>query len=295
MTFESFLKRILPNRLLLWGIHMQELIATKSLYAAIREQKLLPIYHQITEIVPDITHQYGSFDVNSAYLETKVRALHSFQIALADEALQYICSSPSDNLIIVDIGDSAGTHLQYIKGLHQDRNLHCLSINIDSEAVRRIKEKGMEAICANAEDLTYLSIEADMFLSFEMLEHLMNPCVFLQGLSEKSSCKAFVITVPYVAHSRVGLYHIRLNQRHSVNPENTHIFELSPEDWRLIFKHSGWAIQADRIYLQFPRKSPFSLLLKRYWKRFDFEGFYGAILKPDKSWSHLYSGWQDEK
>jgi acetyltransferase-like isoleucine patch superfamily enzyme len=38
MTFESFLKRILPNRLLHWGIHMQELIATKSLYAAIREQ-----------------------------------------------------------------------------------------------------------------------------------------------------------------------------------------------------------------------------------------------------------------
>jgi len=291
MFLQSFLKQILPKRLLGWIRGAHDAIRIKSIRAAVREQKLLPMYYQLSEIVPDITHQYGSFDVNSAYLETKVRAQHSFQISLADEALHYICSSPGDKLTIVDIGDSAGTHFQYIKGLHQDRNLHCVSINIDSEAVRRIKEKGMEAICANAEDLTSLSIEADMFLSFEMLEHLMNPCVFLQRLSEKTSCKAFVVTVPYVAHSRVGLYHIRLNQRRSVSPENTHIFELSPEDWRLIFKHLGWAIQAERIYLQYPRKSPFSLLLKRYWKRFDFEGFYGAILKPDKSWSSFYDGW----
>lgn len=149
----------------------------------------------------------------------------------------------------------------------------------------------MEAICARAEDLTTLSIEADMFLSFEMLEHLMNPCGFLQGLSEKTNCKAFVVTVPYLAHSRVGLHHVRHDQKRGVNPENTHIFELSPEDWRLIFRHSGWAIQADRIYLQYPKRSISRPLWKRFWRHYDFEGFYGAILKPDKSWSSLYNGW----
>ncbi len=263
----------------------------RSIRAALREQKLSPIYHQLAEIVPDITHQYSSFDIDTEYLRTKVRAEHSFQIALASEALQLIHNSPEATPTIVDIGDSAGTHLQYIKGLHQDRNLHCLSIDISSEAVKRIKGKGLEAICIRAEDLMSLSIEADMFLSFEMLEHLMNPCGFLRGLSEKTNCKAFVVTVPYLARSRVGLHHIRHNLKGSVNPENTHIFELSPLDWRLIFKHSGWAIQADKIYLQYPKRSPFCFLLKRYWRRLDFEGFYGAILKPDKSWSRLYDGW----
>ena len=148
----------------------------------------------------------------------------------------------------------------------------------------------MEAICGHAEDLASLSIEADVFLSFEMLEHLMNPCEFLQGLSQKN-CKVFVVTVPYLARSRVGLHHIRYDQKHSVNPENTHIFELSPEDWRLIFRHSGWAIQAERIYLQYAKRSIFRPLWKSYWRDYDFEGFYGAILKPDKSWSSLYDGW----
>jgi hypothetical protein len=121
------------------------LIATKSLYGAIREQGLLSIYHKLTEIVPDITHQYTSFDINSEYLKTNVRAQHSFQIFLVNEALQLIRSSPGERITIVDIGDSAGTHLQYIKGLHQDRNIRSLSVNVDSEAVSRIKEKGLEA------------------------------------------------------------------------------------------------------------------------------------------------------
>lgn len=295
MLLKSFLKRIMPNRLLLriciWIENIEEFIRTKSIRAAIREQRLLSIYYRLTEIVPDITHQYTYFDVDSEYLITKVRAEHSFQIALANEALQFVPSSAEETLTIVDIGDSAGTHLQYIKGLHQDRKLRCLSVNMDGEAVKRIKERGLEVICARAEDLTSLDIDADIFLSFEMLEHLMSPCGFLQELSENTNCKAFVVTVPYLARSRVGLHHIRHDQKRSVNPENTHIFELSPQDWRLIFRHSGWGIQADRIYLQYSRRSIFRPLWKSYWRNRDFEGFYGAILKPDKSWSSLYSGW----
>ena len=291
MLLKSFLRHILPNRVLLWVRSVDEPMRIKSISAAVREQKLFPIYDQLALIVPDITHQYSSSDIDTEYWVTKVRALHSFQVALVNEALQFIHSSPEDTLTIVDIGDSAGTHLQYIKAIHKDRNIRCLSINIDTEAVRRIKEKELEAICARAEDLASLSVEADIFLSFEMLEHLMNPCEFLWSLSE-TNCKAFVVTVPYLASSRVGLHHIRHDQKRNVNPEEAHIFELSPEDWRLIFKHSGWTIQADKIYLQYPKRSPFRFLWRRYWRGYDFEGFYGAILKPDKSWGDLYNGWR---
>lgn len=290
MTFKSFVKHILPNRLISWIGRVENALRTKSIRAAVREQKLLTTYHQLTEIVPDITHQYTSVDLDTEYLKTKVRAEHSFQIALVSEALQLINKPLKDTTTIVDIGDSAGTHLQYIKGLHQDRNIRCLSIDIGEEAVKRIKEKGLEAICARAEDLPSLSIEADIFLSFEMLEHLMNPSGFLHSLSQ-TNCKAFVVTVPYLACSRVGLHHIRHNQKRNVSPEEAHIFELSPEDWRLIFRHSGWAIQAEKVYLQYPKRSLFRFLWRSYWRHYDFEGFYGAILKPDKSWSDLYDGW----
>lgn len=270
--------------------NMQERISTNSIRAAVREQKLLPIYRQLTRLVPDITHQYTTFELDSEYLKTKVRAQHSFQIALVSEALQLINKPRRDTITIVDIGDSSGTHLQYIKGLHQDHNIHALSIDIDSESVKRIKEKGLQAICARAEDLPSLSIEADIFLSFQMLEHLINPTGFLRSLSE-TNCQTFVVTVPYLARSRVALYHIRKNRKQKLSSDEVHIFELSPEDWRLLFQHSGWAILADRIYLQYPRRSPFRFLLRSYWKWHDFEGFYGAILKPDKSWSSLWQWW----
>jgi len=291
MADRSFLKNIMPKRLLLCIKYLlEEVIPIKSICAAIREQKLLPVYHQLAEIVPDITHQYTSFDADSEYLKTSIRALHSFQITLVNEALYFVDSPLKETITIIDIGDSAGTHLQYIKGLHRNRNIRAVSINMDTEAVRRIKEKGLEAICARADDIASLSIEADMFLSFETLEHLMNPCGFLQSLSQ-INCKVFVVTVPYLPRSRVGLYHVRANQKRHVNSENTHIFELSPEDWQLIFKHSGWAIETDKIYLLYPRRSPFRFWLRRFWQRRSFEGYYGAILKPDKSWSSLYDGW----
>lgn len=290
MGFRSLFKGMVPARLSDLIVRIDSELRIKSLRAAVREQKLSPIYRQLTEIVPDITHQYTSSDLDSEYLITKTRAQHSFQIALANEALKLFDSPMKNEITIVDIGDSAGTHIQYIKGLHRERQIRALSINMDSEAVRRIREKGLEAICAQAEDLASLSLNADIFLSFEMLEHLINPLGFLRSLAE-TNCQAFVVTVPYVASSRVGLYHIRQNQRCKVNPEKTHIFEFSPEDWRLIFKHSGWAIQADRIYWQYPKRSPFRFFWKRYWRRCDFEGFYGAILKPDKTWSSLYDGW----
>lgn len=296
MSDTTLLRNILSSSVSTWIHKLGYPQPTKSILAAVREQGLLPIYQQLSLIVPDITYQYTSFDLDTEYLRIKVRAQHSFQIALVNEALQSIdgMRRNTNTIMIVDIGDSSGTHLQYIKALHKDRSTRCLSINMDSEAVRRIKQKGLEAICARAEDLAVLSIEADIFLSFEMLEHLMNPFAFLQGLSEKTNCRAFVVTIPYLAHSRVGLHHIRHNQKRNVNTENTHIFELSPEDWRLIFKHSGWAIQAEKIYLQYPKRSPFRFFWKSYWRRYDFEGFYGAILKPDKLWSDLYSGWYDE-
>ncbi|MBA7592050.1 hypothetical protein ES708_34223 [subsurface metagenome] len=117
----------------------------------------------------------------------------------------------------------------------------------------------------------------------------MNPAEFLYKIS-KTNCKFFVITVPYLAKSRVGFHHIRNLQQCNVTPEDVHIFELSPSDWRLLFMHSGWSVVYDRVYLQYPRKG-FWRFMKWGWRQYDFEGFYGVILKKDSNWSKLYTGW----
>jgi hypothetical protein len=290
MTLKNILKRILPGGLFRRAIRFYESIPIRSIRAALREQGLSPIYDQLVNIVPDITHQYSSFDIDTEYLRTTVRAQHAFQISLVNEALSLPEFAPEEPLTIADIGDSAGTHIQYIKGLFQDRDIRSLSINVDGEAVKRIQEKGLEAVRARAEDLPSHSIKADIFLSFEMLEHLMNPFEFLKKIAN-TPCKLLILTVPYLASSRVGLHHIRHNQKNKMTPETTHIFELSPDDWRLIFKHSGWGIIKEKIYYRYPKNPLFKFWLKDYWRKHDFEGFYGVILKQDKTWSELYNGW----
>jgi len=272
----------------------KEHIRKVSIKWALKEQKLKDIYHELCTIVSDISDQYSSFRIDNDYLKLKVRAQHSFQMSLLKEAIDFLSKDlkEENEITIVDIGDSAGTHIAYAKGLMRDRNLRCISVNLDAKAVEKIRKKGFEAICAKAEDIASMDIDADIFLSFEMLEHLSDPCVFLSNLSLKGNCKYFIVTVPYVKKSRVGLHHIRQGLKKKVNPENTHLYEFSPEDWKLIFKHCGWSVEKERIYLQYPRKTCLSSLMVKYWKKNDFEGFYGVILKRDPYWRDMYNGWQ---
>ena len=257
-----------------------------SIGKASKEQGLKNLADKLRKIVPDITNQYSTFKVDNPYTDVKVRNQHAFQISLVNEIV-----GEFDKPTIVDIGDSAGTHLQYIIGLHsKNKKIQCLSVNLDAQAVEKIKQKGLEAVNARAEDLHNYNIDVDIFLCFEMLEHLMNPCHFLHELSAKTNAKYLVITVPYLQNSRVGLHHIRGGALRNVYAENTHIFELSPNDWKLLAGHSGWSISQERIYLQYPKWGLF-WFTKALWRRFDFEGFYGMILTKDDTWSSRYMDW----
>ena len=222
----------------------------------------------------------------SGFWDEKVRFEQAFQISLVNRVIEEF-----DAPFIVDIGDSSGTHIQYLQRLHGDRKqMRCLSVNLDPAAVQRIKQKGIDAIHARAEELDKYNIAADIFMSFETLEHVMNPAQLLHELSSKTKARYLIITVPYVAQSRVGLHHIRHGRRDGIGAETTHIFELSPEDWRLLAMHSGWKVSYAQIYLQYPKRN-LMRLTKPLWKKFDFEGFYGMILMRDDSWSSLYKDW----
>ncbi|MBW1676567.1 MAG: methyltransferase domain-containing protein [Deltaproteobacteria bacterium] len=263
-----------------------------SVKAAAREQEIDKLSEFLAEIVPDLTEQYTTFNIDKEVLRVRVRAIHAFQLRLAIRAVDLIADRRS--LFVVDVGDSSGTHLIYLKSMlssdprFRSSRLKFLSVNMDPVAIEKIRSKGFDALLCRAEDLYGKhQIKADLLLSFEMLEHLNDPISFLSGISSRSVCKYFVLTVPYLAQSRVGLHHIRQQQKRDVFPENTHIFELSPMDWKLIFQHSGWKIIDEMKYQQYPQRSVFRVT-KSFWKRFDFEGFYGFILERDRTWADLY-------
>ncbi len=280
-----------------WGKRLVKSFLTMAVLASNKQRGEDLLKAELVEIVPDISKQYTTFEIatNDTYLIENVRCLHAFQVALTLKAVDWVGKALNDNqLNIVDIGDSSGTHILYLDNLLKSRgiNANALSVNLDPIAVQKIKAKGLNAIQCRAEDLSSIEggVTADIFLLYETLEHLFDPISFLHSMSTRTKCKYLVITVPYVRQSRVGLQHVRLGMDKEVFAENTHIFELSPSDWNLLFKFSGWKIVAADIYRQYP---PFGILnfAKFIWRRFAFDGFYGVILERDQIISQRYKSW----
>src|SRR5208337_1968021 len=189
--------------------------------------------------------------------------------------------------------DSAGTHMNYLRELLKDKyDIQTISINLDQKAVDKIKSKGQKALLLRAEDLCSLEEKIDLYTSFQMVEHLHDPVLFFRRLALKSTCNRMLLTVPYLRSSRVGLHHIRNRAHNIIYAERVHIFELAPDDWKLLFQHSGWKIIHSEIYYQYPKKIPvISSILSWFWRNIDFEGFWGVILEKDLTFSDLYQDW----
>ncbi len=263
-------------------------LLTKSLKAALREQNYSQLEKELRNIVPSLKDQYSTFVIQGNYLETKVYGQHSFQVSLIQDAINQLKATNSKT-VIGDIGDSSGTHITYLQNLYE--NVDAMSVNSDPIAVEKIRSKGLQAFLSKAEELHLhpdFNKQMDILISFEMLEHLKNPLDFLETMAKQSECKNFVITVPLVQKSRVALDKLNnMEGPQAFNPEVTHIFELSPEDWNKLFKFSGWRIVKSKKYYQFPKNHPL-FITKYLWKKLDFEGFYGAILEKDDTYSSQY-------
>jgi len=278
-------------------------LAVASLNSTNKQAGRLGMIEKITAIVPNISDQFSTWTVEmkNTYDVTKIRSIHAFQISLALFALEKTSNEvPKSVLSVVDIGDSSGTHVRYLKELYSDSNnkrAEFISVNLDSDAVEKISRKGGRAIEARAENLHETpgyNQHPDLYLSFQTLEHLFDPVSCLRGLASNSSANYFVVTVPYVNRSRVGLKHLRkphtVGRFKAINAENTHIFELSPDDWKLIFRFAGWKPIHEEIFYMYPAKH--LLWYFRYaLRRYDFEGFYGVILQKSLEESDLYTDW----
>lgn len=289
----SALRRVLPAASRNALKHRREELLYRSLKSAGREQKLIERCEGLRDILPDISDQYTTYKLDSAYLELAVRLLQSFQVELVLQALAILNLRKDAPLTIADIGDSSGAHLAYLQSILSTRGfrqISCVGVNLDTVAVEKIRSRGIPAVLCRAEDLAANGISADLFLSFETMEHLFDPIRFLRQLAANATVKALVVTVPYLARSRVGLHYIRAGQEGEVGAENTHIFELCPEDWILIARFAGWDVLYDNIYYQYPARGILRIT-KALWKNTDFEGYFGMVLVPNPRWAKRYKSW----
>ena len=288
---ESYKKKSLRHLYDSFWLFVYSTFKLPSLKKALKEQKLEKTFLQLEKIIQNYSQHYNHAKIEGEYWNYKVRALHSFQVNFGMNSIQRVKKNLNKNhLTLVDIGDSSGTHTLYLKTLIKEFNIKALSVNLDQNAIKKIKDKGLEAIHSKAEDLDKYNINPDLFMSFQTVEHLNSPINFLKSISQNTNCNYFLITVPYISSSRIGLEHIRGNLKTKVHAENIHIFELSPQDWKLLFKHSGWEIIDETVYFQYPKKH-FLRILKKSWAKYDFEGFYGVLLKKNHYWTDKYLDW----
>lgn len=280
---KAAIKGLLPATVLAKLSAGREKLLIRSLRAAAAEQKLTALVERLSAL-GDVREQYTTMRMDSEYLRLKVLAQHAFQIALAGPEL------PKGDGVVVDIGDSSGAHTQYLRALHPECKARFLSVNLDETAVAKIKAKGLDAMLVRAEDVLGKGVKAEVFLLFETLEHLPDPFNFLHALAAKTQCRSLVLTVPYVRRSRLGLHHIRAGLTQTMTAERVHLLELCPEDLRLLFAHTGWRVEKERIYLQYPTRSALAAT-KALWAAHDFEGFYGVVLSRDDTWSSRYADW----
>lgn len=268
---------------------LKEKLAAASLQWAIRQQKLLGLTELLRQQIPDISGQEFSDGFYSPYVELKRRALQAFQSRFLLDA---VAGLGKRAVTVVDVGDSAGTHMLYLHQLIQGKfDLRTLSVNLDARAIEKIRSRGLDALQCRAEDLD-LDMAVDLYVSFEMLEHLHNPTAFLRRLSRRPEPSRLLLTVPFLRSSRVGIYQVRSQKPQRIHAEEEHIFELNPSDWTLLARHAGWKVLESRIYRQYPSSIPFfSRALARLWRGYDFEGFWGVLLEKDTYYADRYLDW----
>lgn len=265
-----------------------------SIEEAMREQQLGELVERLRGIVPDLRDQFtGSFDDAEyrRYWEIKMRAQQAWQVRCALDALAEIGGS---GRTLVDIGDSSGTHARYIEALAPAGQVaRCIGVNLDPHAVGRIRAKGGEAIECRAEELDHHGIKADLYLSFETVEHLTDPIRFLHTLAEHGSAEYLLMTVPYRRTSRFGGVHMRnayYTPDSAMTAEEVHMYEFSPEDWTLLVRFAGFRPIFTRTYRQYALRS-LSRVTAPLWRALDFEGFFALFGKRELSLASRYTAW----
>jgi hypothetical protein len=233
-------------------------------------------------------NEHFSNPLNDREAEARVRFLIAAECAFMEKEVASVLEK-REKCSVADIGDSDGSVRIVIEDLFGRTRVETVGINLQPGLVERMNQKGLNAICADAIEVGNQERRYNVVSLFETMEHLPDPIGFLQKISPVVEDR-LVVSVPYVRRSRVGLYYTGNGwpEDQPVTIETVHIFELSPEDWRKVFLHSGWRVEREAIFKQFPASGPLNWILTCYWRCTSFEGFYLASLVKDTTHSSRY-------
>ena len=266
-----------------------------SLKKVYRKNNYESVIKEFESLDIDLSRQYTENGRMNPYRWYKLNNQHCFQTLFTARMLRKYINGKVLNL--VDIGDSAGTHLKKIGLLMAGEagggvQINGVSVNLDPVAVDKINRNGGNAILCRAEEYEP-ETKVDCYLSYEMVEHLHNPALFWHRLAKANKGEYMVVTVPYLRKSRVAL-HYSWGGGKDITAEQEHIFELCPLDWEKIALHGGWRLLEKEIYLQYPENIPLlSRWLRRIWRKKDYEGFLGLMLKRDTTVADRYLAWEE--
>lgn len=249
-----------------------EKIRSVLIKKALKEQGVLSYWYKLCEKhVPDLSDQYTGC-IMTPYKQLNVRAMHAFQMSLFYDWWHSEDSLRLDLVRVADFGDSSGNHCIYLNKMYGG-HIRTASYNIDPIAIGKIRKKGLNACLLERDNLDPL-MTYDCVTIWQVMEHLEDPL----GVLRRIDAPYIVGSVPYVKNSRVGLHSLRKGKEIG-SPEEEHLFELSPEDWTLLFRYAGWELVEQKTYLQYPKYLPFFRFL--YYN--DYDGFWGFILRRTKN------------
>lgn len=254
-----------------------------------QDPDLKKFWQRSNEILPDLRDHYAT-DRMSSEEALRARLLISSQAYFLSEVMDELEQQGENFSTYADIGDSDGSVRLVLGDELRQNGVSTLGVNIQEEAVAQMREAGLEALCADAMTLAERQVTFDLVSVFETLEHLPNPIGFLEEMREITSSR-LIISVPLIRKSRVSLSYLSPkwdpNKRATI--ANNHVFELSPEDWEKLFKHSGWRIEYERRVKQFPNRGILRAVMQWAWRKLSFEGYWLVCLKPDDTYKSRYT------
>lgn len=252
-----------------------------------RETLLKEVWDDSFKAFPNFSEHF-TVPVDNKEIEQRIRLLVVAEVAFLRRTIEALLKV-TDRCSYADIGDSDGSVQLLLQKYFNLGQLTSVGINLQQQAVDKIRIKGLNAICEDAASLKHRGIGYDVISVFETLEHLSDPIGFLKGLTSIVN-KNLLISVPYIRKSKVSLNYLTKKWPRGKKPtiENTHIFELSPTDWTKIFLHAGWQVDHDQKLMMFPPDRVSRLILQPYWRYESFEGFWFVSLSPSEKFSSQY-------
>ncbi len=174
---------------------------------------------------------------------------------------------------ILNVGDTDGILLEALgrKGT---------SLNMNKECVEFIRNKGINAVLANAESLGFEGSSFDFVFCFQTLEHCPNPIKVLNELGKVTRKKVF-LSIPQANETKV--YNIRFwvdlkkTSWKETNVKNVdcHIFEFSTVDFKNILSYTNLEYETNFPINYFDDNSFKKKLLNKHNSYFNF-----FVLKP---------------